>query len=914
MGTLEPIKKAITDALGVRFEGEKGVHFFQSTLVQTLFYGIFSAWVLWHESHPKPKDRFQWRLSAQHLGLPILRTLFVQLAGDPKKVRALNLEEVLDWTEDCLSRVDRTSFFARYDMGEAVQYFYEPFLAEFDPELRKDFGVWYTPPEIVRYMVGSVDQALRENFGLADGLADPSVIVLDPCCGTGAYLVETLRLIRQRLVEGYGETQAALKIREVAKKRLYGFELLPAPYVVSHLQIDLLLTRWGATLDHENDERAGVYLTNALTGWVPVKHPKDQVLFPKFSDERDAADHVKQQEQILVILGNPPYDGYAGLAVEEERNLSEAYRSTKEAPAPQGQGLNDLYVRFFRMAERRIAEGVPQADGTKAGPPRADAKGIVCFISNYRWLDGLSHPGMRERFMEVFDQIIIDNLHGDRIISEYAPDGGSSETVFAMGGSSSGIKIGTAIATLIRRPTEEEKAPVEIAYRDWHQAKAEDRRSELLKALDEPDRLKKYQRLDPPVFLGVPFKPLGYQPKYPQSPKVTDLLLQSFSGVKTARDQDLVSIDLESLKKRMEHYFDAAVSHSAMRREAPEIMGSDARFKADQVRDLLRKRGMKPDSFIRYCYRPFDVRWLFWEGETMLLDRARTEFRPHIFGGNLGLVLAQKTRKGFEPPVVSRAITSYHVIESVSLFFPLFLAQQGTEADDAHPDLFASSKPTGPQPNLTDFATTYLAGLKCGPEDLFFHLVAVLHAPAYREENGGALRQDWPRIPLPKDAKTLRAGADLGRQLAALLDPETPVPGVTDLKPRADLKGLGELAIQKDAAKQPDLTIAARWGYAGQGGVTMPGPGKITSGTRGEGFVDIHLNATTRWKDVPAPVWSYTLGGYQVLKKWLSYREHALLGRALTGDEAQSFTHHVRRIASILSLHPELDAHYRASI
>lgn len=133
--TLDPVKKALGDSLGISFEGEKGEHFFRSTLIQTLFYGIFSAWVLWHEGHPKPGERFQWKLSAFHLGLPVLRGLFVQLA-DPNKVRALHLEEVLDWTEDCLARVDRQSFFARYDMGEAVQYFYEPFLAAFDPELR----------------------------------------------------------------------------------------------------------------------------------------------------------------------------------------------------------------------------------------------------------------------------------------------------------------------------------------------------------------------------------------------------------------------------------------------------------------------------------------------------------------------------------------------------------------------------------------------------------------------------------------------------------------------------------------------------------------------------------------------------------------------------------------------------------
>ncbi len=184
-------------------------------------------------------------------------------------------------------------------------------------------------------------------------------------------------------------------------------------------------------------------------------------------------------------------------------------------------------------------------------------------------------------------------------------------------------------------------------------------------------------------------------------------------------------------------------------------------------------------------------------------------------------------------------------------------------------------------------------------------------------------------MPLPKDAETLRAGAALGRQIAALLDPETDVPGVTDNSTRKEFHGLGELTVLGGAAQPsprrtapaeggrnaapPSLSLTARWGYAGQGGVVMPGPGDVRPGTRGEGFVDVHLNATTRWKDVPATVWAYTLGGYQVLKKWLSYREAVLLGRALTADEALDFTNHVRRIAALLAMHPQLDAHYAAS-
>ena len=173
-----------------------------------------------------------------------------------------------------------------------------------------------------------------------------------------------------------------------------------------------------------------------------------------------------------MILGNPPYNGYAGMAVDEERVLSDAYRVTKRVRKPEGQGLNDLYVRFFRMAERRIAEKTGQ--------------GVVCFISNYSWLDGLSFTGMRERYLEAFDAIRIDNLHGDRIISEYAPDGRTSETVFALQGQSPGIKLGTSIALFSKSGTTTSAKSKRILYRDFHQAKATERRQALLDSLGAP--------------------------------------------------------------------------------------------------------------------------------------------------------------------------------------------------------------------------------------------------------------------------------------------------------------------------------------------------------------------------------------------------------------------------------------------
>ena len=326
-----------------------------------------------------------------------------------------------------------------------MQYFYEPFLAEFDPELRKQLGVWYTPHEVVRYMVARVDRALKDDLGIADGLAADHVYVLDPCCGTGAYLGEVLRRIDANLrAQGSGALTGA-RVKRAAMERVFGFEIMPAPFVVAHLQVGLTMQALDAPLSDEGDERASVFLTNALTGWEPTT--QKPLPFPELEEERDRADRVKQDTPVLVILGNPPYNGFAGMAVDEERELSTAYRTTQQVRRPEGQGLNDLYVRFFRMAERRIAE--------KTG------RGVVCFISNYSWLDGLSFTGMRERYLEAFDVIRIDSLNGDsRRTGKTTPKGDPDPSIFSSPEDPVGIQVGTAIATLVRKADHEPSATI----------------------------------------------------------------------------------------------------------------------------------------------------------------------------------------------------------------------------------------------------------------------------------------------------------------------------------------------------------------------------------------------------------------------------------------------------------------------
>ena len=607
-----------------------------------------------------------------------------------------------------------------------------------------------------------------------------------------------------------------------------------------------------------------------------------------------------------MILGNPPYNGFAGVAIKEERDLSEAYRKTVNARLrkPEGQGLNDLYVRFFRMAERRIVD--------KTG------RGIVCFISNYSWLDGLSFTGMRERYLDAFDAIRIDCLNGDKYkTGKTTPDGKPDPAIFSTEHNREGIQVGTAITTLVRLA---EHAPTKsVRFRHlWGTSKWKD-----LLATREADPNSLYEGMPPPLELGLPFVPAAVSDGYFSWPKLPELLKTCFSGVKTARDDFLVDIDREALEERICQYFDLRISDEELLRIHPVAMTLTDRFNPASVRKELASRGRCAGKIIRYSYRPFDVRWLYWEPDTKLLDEKRAEYEPHVFPGNRWLTAAQALRKGADQPqyAVLTAIGSYHVIERASLFFPEYL-----------------NSPR--QPNTSQAIQEFLASRNVTVRELFSHVAALLNAPAYRLENASAIALDWPRVQLPGNSGTLQASAALGATLATLLDPETPAPGVSSGTLRTGLKSLA-LPSRRDSKSlsDDDLKVCARWGYAQNSGgsrIVMPGPGfagarpytdaeraaltlegktlglsldKVLALLGGTTF-DIHLNADAYWSNVPAQVWDYTLGGYQVIKKWLSYREHAVLGRALKPEEAIYVSEMVRRIAAILLMGPALDANY----
>ena len=959
---LDSLRQALEEALGVKFTDAKGAHFFQSTLIQTLFYGVFSAWVLWHRSRGpvNSADRFEWRTSAFTLQVPVIGGLFHQISN-PRRLKPLGLDTILDRTAGVLNRVDRAAFFGSFDAGDAVQYFYEPFLEAFDPELRKELGVWYTPRDIVKYQVERVDRVLREELKLADGLADPSVYVLDPCCGTGAYLVEVLhrieRTLRERGAEKGDLSLVASDLKQAAIGRLFGFELLPAPFVVAHLQVGLQLNRAGAAF--ADTERAGVYLTNTLTGWEPpdeaIKKRLQQLLlsFPELREERDAADAVKRGKRILVVLGNPPYNAYAGTAAEEEGGLVEVYkgiytdakgkrRYRLNDPASRGGwgikkfNLDELYVRFFRIAERCIAE----MNGT----------GVVCYISNFSYLAEPSFVLMRERLLKGFGKIWIDCLNGDsRATGKLTPHGDPDPSVFSTEYNSLGIKKGTAVCTMVRRPDHNADKQALVRYRDFWGA---NKRQELIASLSNEQSGPRYLNAAPGPRNRFSLVPLQVTADYEAWPALPELALKpSYNGPVERRGNALISIDREPLIERLRAYFDASVSdeevaalHSSLLMSGNRIVGPKARAK------IQKEHAFDETKIVRYPVKPLDERWcylanirpLFSEPSPDLLDMRKLD-RPQGF--LISRDTADKDPEG-PPFYFSRFVCDYDSISGHARHFPLWIRNGKLKKKVDRETMWllqeaASQEDSRTLANLSPQVRAYLRGLglpdpdEAGNESVaglvWLHVLAIGFGPAYLTENRDGVRQGWPHVPLPNTLGKLEDSAALGRRIAELLETGKAVVGVTtgSLLPELKTVGVlskknsdGEFATHAQIEPATDLKVTAGWSQMQKGGVVMPGAGKVEKHSREisapwAATVDVFLNDKVAWRGVPKEAWEYYLGGYQVLKKWLSYREHGtdekpVLGRALTKEEARAFTDIARRVSALVLLQKQLDQNYRA--
>ena len=932
--TLTNIKQALEEALGIKFSGKKGDSFFQSTLIQTLFYGIFSAWVLWHKENPQREDNFNWKEAAYYLHVPMIQSLFYQLSN-PSQLRKMGLVEILDWTGSALNRVKREEFFNQFNEGEAVQYFYEPFLEAFDPDLRKELGVWYTPPEIVKYMVARVDTVLKEELNIADGLADSNVYILDPCCGTGAYLVEVLRHIANTLsAEGLGAL-AMSKVREAAKNRVFGFEILTAPFVISHLQLGLILANLGVPLQEEN-ERVGVYLTNALTGWQPPNEDAKkriqqlELTFPELNQEREAADEVKQGKPILVILGNPPYNAYAGTSPAEEDGLVEVYKSGLISDwGIKKFNLDDLYVRFFRLAERCISEQT--------------GKGIVCYISNFSYLSDPSFVVMRQRFLQEFDQLYFDCLNGDsRETGKVTPDGKPDPSVFSTQYNKAGIRVGTAISLMVRKDHRDQNPMINFRH-FW----GVNKNQEVVNSLNHQNFNYCYTVVNPHQDNRFSFRPSDIEDYYLSWLKLTDLCeIEPLQGLDEDRGFELIDIDKDKLIARMKAYFDNHIEWDALKLICKRLTQDGADFNAKETRKkVISQEQFLQEKIIKCDLRQFDKKWCYhttinplWKrprpslgeqlklGNSFLISRAgaigKDEGQPMLFTHNIFLRECVKGKKAVGFPILLYPTSKTN--KNPAQFFD-------TEEFTTNKNIKA---------NLSKKAREYLNQLGINNPDknketaslIWYHALAIGYSPLYLTENADGIRQDFPHIPLPNSPGLLLNSAKLGEQIAQLIDTENKNPGNNFPK----LKQIGVISHVENKQLNSDageLAINVGWGHSGKEGVTMPGKGKIVergytqeelasfqknlditseqvTQLLGNVTCDVYLNDLAYWKNIPLKVWEYTIGGYQVIKKWLSYREEKLLGRSLTVDEVLEVNSIAKRITAILLLEPTLDENY----
>jgi hypothetical protein len=943
-------------ALGLTFDlqTEKGAEFFRSSLIQTAYYGLFAGWTLWHRA--QDGTAFRWEHMDAYLKIPFLGKLFYEFKH-PDRLAELRLGPHLDRAAETLGRVDRGTFFSRFSYSSlsegagaddarpaaALTYFYEPFLEAFDPDLRKELGVWYTPPEIVRYQVRKIDHLLRAELGCPRGFADSRVVVLDPCCGTAAYLLEVVRCIAADLRARGDDAVLGAEVLQAVSKRVIGFEILTAPFVIAQLQLFHLLSEVGAvpTASH----RPAIFLTNALAGWEgpePVK-----LNFPELQQEHAAARRVKRDAQIIVVLGNPPYNRFAGAAVDEEADLVDHYKGiTRRGKAARKSGstdtsmvqeggsllysrwgirkqlLDDLYIRFFRLAEKRIGE-------------RAEY-GVVSFISNSSYLTGRSHPLMRESLLASFHEIWIDNTNGDKyrtgkVIPSGLPGAGSSDqSIFTTEHDARGIQVGTCISTFLKRkaaPTAPEHTP--IHYRDFW-GKADSKRRALIESLDmegwdasrraaaseRPQGPRHYETILARDSARWMFAARDVNVGYEAWPALDELFPTSYQGVNPNRgiEGSVVDTDRSRLVSRMRAYFSAS-SFEEVRQRCPALAQRYASFEPNQTWKGLRTAGFDEQKVRPYQLFPLDCRWLYYETTKRLLNRPRPELAENLMDNEFLATVPQPRRASESRPILVSTLFDLHLHDRGSVGFPREIAPGTLLAGTANlnPAAWARLR--------AEWGLEATPGSPGAPGALVAHLfraaLVLLHAPTYQDEHQDALAQDWAHVPIPKDHKLFDRLAKLGDKLALLLDPMHDADAVIAATLGQAAPALGVVRnVAGTPISEDDLVVSVSY-YGAARGRWIPrawAEAETSHGAWGTSTGDLYISPTVYFANVPEAVWRYELGGYPVLRKWLGYRQAARRdGRPLTLAERRHFRSMIQRIAALLVLYQEADDLYEAA-
>ena len=832
---------------------------FADLQAQTAAYGLFAARCL----HDPAAGSFSRQSAAFADTTPFLRELFGRIAGP-------GLDPRLAWIVDdlalLLEKADMAAILAdfgrRSRQEDPVVHFYEDFLAAYDPGLREKRGVYYTPEPVVQYIVASTDRLLRERFGLADGLADtatvadgtqPRVLILDPAAGTGTFLREATARIR-RTVEAKGLAGAwPTYVKEHLLGRLWGFELLMAPYAICHLKLALEIGGGNGGFAMPAGQRLGVFLTNALE--EAHERASGALFAHEIAREAAGADAVKRDKPVMAVIGNPPYSGHsankgqwiAGLLKGrggDEKTGSYFHLDGVPLGERNPKWLNDDYVKFIRFAQWRIER---------------TGEGVLGFVTNHAWLDNPTFRAMRKSLMESFDEIHLLDLHGNAKKRERAPDGAKDENVFD-------IQQGVAIGLFVKRGG---AGPARVFHADlWgeRQAGAGGGKYGWLAANDVATT--DWQRLapKPPLYLFVP-RDEALWDEYEAGAKLTDIFPVNSVGIVTARDRLAIQWTADDMRRVAGEF----VSRPAEDARNAFSLGRDSSdwTVADAQQDI-RDHPESERYVAPVLYRPFDTRFTWYTGRAGgFICRPRPNVMRHMLAGsNLALSTTRSTEiaGGWEHVFVSRTLTQHHTVslKEVNYLFPLYLyPPQGSEElekarevnlapafiEKVGAALGLSFSPDGAR----DLETVFR------PQDIFRYIYAVLHSPEYRRRYGPFLKSDFPRIPITGDRALFAELTRLGRKLIALH------------------------LMESEGSDLPAFPVAGsnRVGKVRYAGPTATAAGRVWIG-EGQYF-----------EGVAPETWAFSVGGYRPAEKWLKDRKH----RTLTFDDIT----HWRRLAAALA-------------
>ena len=866
-GSLWHQLKAFKDVLNKDLDETR----FADLYAQTIAYGLFAARI--HDTTPLTFTRQEAANLIPHSN-PFLRQIFQQLAG-------YDINDSIAWIVDDLVNIFaatdvkklRKNFGKEMQRRDPMIHFYEDFLKFYDPAAKKKYGVYYTPQPVVEFIVRAVDDILKTDFALPKGLADTSKVdvtvkemeegsdtvvskvvskhrvqVLDPATGTGTFLAEVVGRIKEQQQKGAWPAY----VDEHLIPRIYGFEYMMAPYTIAHLKLDMLINWWDdEALAATHNNRLLIYLTNSLD---QTELTNKHLLAEMIAREANEANNIKHNAPVMVMLGNPPYSVSSSNKSPWILNLLEDYKKNLNEKKL---NLDDDYIKFIRLGQYYIER---------------TGEGILAYISNNSFIDGVTHRQMRRELMRCFDDIYILDLHGNNRKKETAPDGSKDENVFdIMQGVSINIFVKKKVLTDFNVSTDP-KAPT-IHHYDLFGS----RKEKYAFLLDHSLSNVEWQTLTPqePNLFFVP-KDFSLQDEYNKGFKVDDLLKLYSNGSISGNDELCISYTIEEAKNKIKDLL-----------TLPELAWREKNGKIKDARDWTYATA-KNDAlihtikYVNITYRPFDNRITPYTGISRgLHESPQYKVLKHMLTGNNICLITSRQFGGHKHFIV---FSSNNIVEKSSQpfapynVFPLYLYPSESELGfdtERKPNLDETiwrtienwvkysdafrPKTANEQAGLLGFDAEPEQPHFLAPEDIFDYIYGVLHSPSYRAKYKEFLKVDFPRIPYPKDKTEFEHFRFYGHQLRELHlmhnVPESPV----------TFPNAGSMQVD-----------ALRWEWNKDDGYSG----------------NVYINETQCFEGVPAEAWDFYIGGYQPAQKWLKDRK----GRTLSFDDIE----HYRKIISVL--------------